>query len=249
VTATGTDVAVREETGAPLPSLLDGPDPAGAVAYARQVSASIAGILEPGSGYAMIQGKKHVTIEGWQTLAAMTGHTVEVEWSRPVEGIEPADNGIHAWEARAVVRDQHGRVVSAATSMASPSEKAPWNRAEFSVRSMSETRAQSRALSSRMRYIVTLAGFSGTPSEEMPHDAPPTPDPIQLARDRFKVLVSEGFEANDISEILGDQPARLADDAFLVHTAAVLAIVRAGVPIDGEVIDGQETIDLEDIPL
>lgn len=172
----GTELSIREEQVPVGLSLIDGPDPATAVAYARQVSGVIASVLEEGSGFVTIQNKRHITIEGWQTLAAMTGHTVEVEWSRPVEAIEPV-NGIHAWEARAVVRDQSDRVVAGSTSMASPAERAPWTKAEFSVRSMSETRASSRALASRMRFIVTLAGFHGTPAEEMGGGEPSPEEP------------------------------------------------------------------------
>ena len=162
-----TDLAVVEQQPNHGLSLSDGPNPAQAVAYAAQVSTQIASVLSEGNGYSTIQGKKHVTIEGWQSLAAMTGHSVEVEWSRPVEGMPANDKGVMVWEARAIVRDQSGRVVASGEAMADPAERAPWGRANFSVRSMCQTRAMSRALSSRMRYIVQLAGFSGTPAEEM----------------------------------------------------------------------------------
>ena len=61
---------------------------------------------------------------------------------------------------------------AAGEAMASPDERAPWTKNAYSIRSMAQTRAMSRAASSRLRYIPTLAGFSGTPAEEMPRDEP-----------------------------------------------------------------------------
>ena len=111
---------VEEQSPAGL-SMIDGPDPQAAMHYAAEVSKAIASVLKPGNGYVEMRGRKHVEAAGWQTIAAMTGHTCEIEWSRQVDGLE--DNGIHAWEARAIVRDQHGRVVSTGESMASPTER------------------------------------------------------------------------------------------------------------------------------
>lgn len=229
-------------------SLIEGPDPAGAVAYARQVSASIAGVLEERSGYVTIQKSKHITIEGWQTLAAMTGHTVEVEWSRPVDGLEPNAKGVRAWEARAVVHDQSGRVVAAGESMAEPGEGGKWDGSNSSVRSMAQTRAMSRALSSRMRYIVQLAGFSGTPAEEMPHAEPAESD-RDKARRRFKVLRDE-VEIDEalLKKELGDDGPQLADDYFyaaLAHSCGYLkgkAEAEDEAPIDGDVVTDDEAV-------
>lgn len=248
----GTEIAVVEPEQRAGLSLIEGPDPATAVAYARQVSGVIASVLEEKSGYVTIQGKRHITIEGWQTLAAMTGHTVEVEWSRPIAGVEPV-NGRHAWEARAVAHDQNGRVVASGEAMASPSESAPWTRNDFSIRSMAQTRAMSRALSSRMRYIVTLAGFAGTPAEEMPDGPAPAADPLAVARERFKVLREESETDNDyVKTIVGDDPARLAQDDFFANAAYRLGWKRAmeqentpegtdDAPVDGEVVEEPET--------
>lgn len=229
----GTDLAVVEHTDAGL-SLINGPAPAMAVAYAAQVSSAIADVLAEGNGFKTIQGKKHITIEGWQTLCAMTNHSVEIEWSRPIPGMAHS-NGTQTWEARALVRDQSGKVVAAGESMADPSEPdamKKWAKGgNYAVRSMAQTRAMSRAAASRMRYIVQLAGFSGTPSEEIPEHqqvTDPNPSPAKV---RFGDLMAVGADrgkdeetTKGILKLLGMSNAKaLADQANYV--AAVKAIV------------------------
>lgn len=251
-----TEIALREDTPHVGLSLSDGPDPATAVAYARQVSAAILGVLEERSGFVTIQGRKHFTIEGWQTLAAMTGHTAEVEWSRIIPGIEVERGAVtlHAWEARAVVRDQSGRVVATGESMASPDEGAPWARNDFSIRSMAQTRATSRALAARMRYIVTLAGFAGTPAEEMPTDEPPASS--ERKPNKRELIAWRQGEAERRAADLGvtDFPAFFSDLGVThpdqLYTEAKWKKVtealdaREAEAVEGEVVDGQEELDV-----
>lgn len=252
----GTELSIREEQVPVGLSLIDGPDPATAVAYARQVSGVIASVLEEGSGFVTIQNKRHITIEGWQTLAAMTGHTVEVEWSRIVPGLADP-KGIEAWEARAVVRDQTGRVVAAGESMADPNEPgagSKWARGgNFSVRSMAQTRAMSRALSSRMRYIVQLAGFSGTPAEEIGEEREEQRRPTAPAWQERQVEVERRAAALGIvdpGEFFGslgvDHPRKLANAATWRKVDAELtkreqAQVADDEPIEGEVVEHPES--------
>lgn len=46
------------------------------------------------------------------------------------------------------------------------------DRDDYALRSMAQTRATSKALRGPLGFIVTLAGFEATPSEEMPADSP-----------------------------------------------------------------------------
>ena len=56
---------------------------------------------------------------------------------------------------------------TAAESMCSRDEGHWKDSDEYAIRSMAQTRATSRALASVLRLVVSLAGFSGTPAEEM----------------------------------------------------------------------------------
>jgi hypothetical protein len=238
-------------------SLLEGPDPATAVAYARRVSAQIAGVLEPGNGYTQIGKNKHINIEGWIALAAMTRHSVHVEWSRPVAAMEADDRGVLSWEAHAYVLDEDGRRVSDGEAMADPSEKnakgnpVSWRTNNQSVRGMCQTRAQSRALASRLKYIVQLAGFSGTPAEEM-GDAPPAPDPLEVARQRFKILTraENGLaqEQEAVMNRLGGSPERLADDAHFAYIAFMLGAAAEARDATDEALDGEPVEEDAEVP-
>lgn len=246
--STETALALVEEAPAPQSlSMIDGPDPAAAMEYAQTVSTAIASVLKPGNGYIEMRGRKHVEAAGWQTIAAMTGHTCEIEWSRPIDGMDHK-SGFRTWESRAVVRDQSGRIVSTGESMASPAEGAPWARADFSIRSMSQTRAMGRALSARMRYVVQLAGFQGAPAEEM-GDVEREQEAIKTARNRWGVLKEECETDNEtLTTLVGPNPKLLVDDDFFATMAFKLgwkaAMEQSNPPeeaaVDGEVVENSD---------
>jgi hypothetical protein len=229
-------------------SMSSGPDPDGAVAYASSLARALKPLINDASSE--IQGKKHVNIEGWQTLAAATGHTCEIEWTRVADPeVFPPKGKVYAWEARAIVRDEHGNIVAAAESMADPNEGAPWGRQNFACRGMASTRAMSRALASRMRYVVKLAGFEGTPAEEMPAAAAaPTVDPKKIARERWRACEDLPVDKDQMKAALnGKSAAVLADDDELIAYVWRLASIASAdseeaertdtVPLEGEITD------------
>ena len=75
----------------------------------------------------------------------------------------------HDWEACVEIRTASGVVVGRAEAMCSRSEET-WNqREDFALRSMAETRAESRAYRRAVGWIVNIAGYNPTPAEEMGH--------------------------------------------------------------------------------
>jgi hypothetical protein len=195
-------------------SMSTGPNPDEAVEYAASLAKALTPLIKEASS--MIQGKPHVNIEGWQTLAAATGHTCEIEWTRVADPEHfPPKGKVYAWEARAIVRDEHGNVVAAAESMADPNEGAPWGRQNYACRGMASTRAMSRALASRMRYVVKLAGFEGTPAEEMP--AAPVVDDKTVAKARWKTIAELPVTEEQMKAALnGNSAMVLSDDMNLI---------------------------------
>lgn len=172
-----TEIALRNEA---VPALVEepavlasrAPDPMAAIEFASQCASLLKGVLVRQQLITRIQGKDHVNAEGWTLLAAMTGYSPRVAWSRKV------DPGIgDGWEACVELVDSFGRVCSAAEAMALKDEGAKWSRQEYSVRSMAQTRATSRAIRLKLGYIVTMAGYSATAAEEMPSDAHPSATP------------------------------------------------------------------------
>lgn len=113
-----------------------------------------------------IGGRSHVLVEGWTTLGSMLGVVPILVWSRPVS--DPAKG----WEARVEARTLDGRTIGAAEAMCLRSENTWKDRDEYAIRSMAQTRATSKALRGPLGFIVTLAGYSATPAEEVADTKP-----------------------------------------------------------------------------
>lgn len=152
--------------------------------------------------------REHVQVEGWQLLGAMLGIYAETEWTRQVtvEGVwrEPVwrmerkrmpskfkdgefyekdvkvvtEPGVGGWEARVVVRRADGSVVTSAEAECRWSEPNWSDRDSYAVRSMAQTRASGKAYRTALGFVMTLAGYAGTPAEEMDgiHSAAGEPD-------------------------------------------------------------------------
>lgn len=152
-------------------------DPALVLTRATEIANALKPVLDSQGLTVAIQGRKHVIVEGWQTLGAMLGVTPVCEWTRPIS--EPAKG----WEARVVARTLDGRIIGSAEAMCERSESTWKNLDDYALRSMAQTRATSKALASPLRFIVTLAGYSGTPAEEMPANGEPAEAPVQTFAD------------------------------------------------------------------
>jgi hypothetical protein len=156
----GTEVAVVEHQPA---TLFRTDDPVEVIERASKVATALRDVIERQGLVATIQGKKHPLVEAWTTLGSMLGVVPVVEWTRPVE---------RGWEARVEARTLDGRVIGAAEAQCTKDERMWAKRDDYALRSMAQTRATSKALRGPLGFIVTLAGYSATPAEEMPADAP-----------------------------------------------------------------------------
>lgn len=163
------DVPSREvsapemQASAALPSLFGSDNPAVAFKRMQEIANVITSPIREHHMYADIGEKQHLTVEAWQLIGGLVGVSARNVWSRP---ITTAD-GARGWEAREEAVTMDGRAVGSAESMCLRTES-QWDEADdYAIRSMAQTRAQSKALSRALRFIAILAGFSGTPAEEM----------------------------------------------------------------------------------
>lgn len=136
-------------------------DPVQVLEKATAVADALKRVLTDQNLVKRISGKDHVLVEGWTTLGSMLGVVPVVAWTKPL----PDDAG---WEARVEARTLDGRVVGAAEAECLRSENRWKNADDYARRSMAQTRATSKALRGPLGFVVTLAGFSATPAEEMP---------------------------------------------------------------------------------
>jgi len=129
---------------------------------AQQKADSLYAVVEKQHLYMQIHDKKYLTVEAWEILGKFCNLSATIEWVRPVEIWDA-----RGFEARVVVTDSRGKVVSAAESMCMNDEGNWKGKPIFQLKSMAQTRAMSKAYRMCLSFIVSLAGYSPTPYEEM----------------------------------------------------------------------------------
>jgi hypothetical protein len=191
--------------------------------------------------------RKHVEVSGWQVAGAMLGALggqplhAETVWTRPAvdqngdtirhtytatvrkgqgdraQTITTYDVDGHDWEACVEVRTADGAVVGKAEAMCSRAEATWARREDFALRSMAETRAESRAFRRAIGWIMHMAGYSPTPAEEMGATpvAAPEPQPASLPDWAQPVTVEEAAKLQRALTVAldgtGVTPSRVLD--------------------------------------
>jgi hypothetical protein len=159
-------------------------DPAEVVKRATKAANALAPVLRDKGMITSLGGdREHVNIEGWQTLASMVGlvstrpFTRELAWpddERLTDDLRAIRDLGYAfgYDATYAVATLDGREVGGGEGTCKRTESA-WCRRrgqpvdDYALKGMAQTRAQSRAFASPLRFVVELAGFSGTPAEEV----------------------------------------------------------------------------------
>ncbi len=180
--------------------------------------------------FKQIGPSKHLLIEGWQTLAAMYRVSAGIISDRYVEYGEA--EGFEATAEALYVPT--GARISQAMAMCLSDEDNWGFRPKYEgkgqdrvklgdvrvplqqLRSMAQTRACSKVLSNLLKWVARMAGYAGTPAEEMTGDEPnshnttPSPqrngkagsnDPISEAQ--LKRLFALAGNANKSREVVG----------------------------------------------
>ncbi len=111
--------------------------------------------------------KEHLFFEAWLTLGRFFNCTVATEWTRPVCNLAGDMNGILGWESKVNVLNADGQIIGCAESMCMRDEPNWKGKPNYALRSMAQTRAGGKALRSVFAWVAVLAGYSGTPAEEM----------------------------------------------------------------------------------
>lgn len=145
---------------------------------AREMAGALADVIERQRLATVIQGRKHVNVEGWTTLAIMLGVV-----AREVQTVET--DGIYTAVVE-LVRMSDGACISRAS--AECGDEPPWNkRPRYARRSMAQTRATGKACRLAFSWIMALAGYEPTPAEEMP-DKQQSDDDLLISSAQHKML-------------------------------------------------------------
>lgn len=130
---------------------------------ARQAARALKDVIDSKPKKVTINNKVYLEIEDWITLGRFYGVTAKVLSTTPVTFGEAIGFECHA----AAIRSVDGMELSAADSMCLNDEARWRDRPLFQLRSMAQTRACAKALSQVLRWVPVLAGYAGTPAEEM----------------------------------------------------------------------------------
>lgn len=130
---------------------------------ATRVANILAEIIEKQKLYVTIQGKKYVKVDAWIGLGNLMG-----VYPKEVYVNELPDGGFESCVE--IVSMGTGQVVGRASAICGVDEHR-WGKAEkYARRSMSVTRATGKAFRLTFSWVMCLAGFEATPSEEMPRE-------------------------------------------------------------------------------
>ena len=129
------------------------------IEVASKVATSLKNVID-GQGFAVKLGKdEYVTVEGWETLGTMLGCTPYVE------DVEELDMKHPRFGYKATVSIRQGdNILSRASAVAVRDNKQSERPAVYS---MAQTRALGKAYRMALGWIIKMAGYSGTPYEEM----------------------------------------------------------------------------------
>lgn len=110
-----------------------------------------------------LKGKNYVNVEGWQIAGAFLGIEPSVE---KVENI--SDGNTIRYRAEVSLTDtKTGRKCGYGVAICTNKEPGKEKFAEYAVASMAQTRAVGKAFRVKLGWLLKLAGYESTPSEEM----------------------------------------------------------------------------------
>jgi len=143
-------------------------NPAAMVEQAKIVAKTLKDVITAQKLFVTIQSRKYVLVEGWTTLGAMLGITARTVSTTEIEpGIFEATVEL--------VRASDGMIVGQGIAECGAADELDkngnptWaNRARYAKKSMAITRATGKAFRLSYSWIIKLAGYEGTPAEEMP---------------------------------------------------------------------------------
>lgn len=192
-----TDVAIVENQDM---SLMRNPDVV--LDEAKKAAKALQGVLKGKPKKVIIRGEQYLEFEDYQTLGRFYGLSVKCVSTNLIE-----IGGIAGYEAIAeVIHTQTGNIVSRAESMCLGNEERWSGKPLFQVRSMAQTRACAKAFRNCLAWVVVLAGYSGTPSEEMEREKEPVkpkstskPTPKEAVSETVKEAPPEPIEAEPVA--------------------------------------------------
>lgn len=141
--------------------------PALVLAEAHDAAKALKDIIDNKKKKVVFNGKTYLENEDWLTVGKFYGLTSRIRETKYVE-FGPEEGKVRGFQAFAeAYLVNTGQVVSMAESMCLNDERNWSGKPLFQLMSMAQTRASSRVMRQVLGWVVVLAGYSPTPSEEM----------------------------------------------------------------------------------
>lgn len=113
--------------------------------------------------YSNIKGKNYVHVEGWQFAGGLMGLFSKVS---EVENLSSSSE--YKWKATAeIINTKTNVVMATGFALCSSKEGSKKSFDEYAILSMAQTRAIGKGYRNLVGWVMKLAGYEGTPSEEM----------------------------------------------------------------------------------
>lgn len=114
----------------------------------------------------IMNGRRYLEYHHWMTIGKFYHVTIRTLDAQPCE-----IDGVKGFHAKAEVIDEKtGIIVGGAEAYCFRDESNWAKKPLFQLASMAQTRAASKALANKFRFVAIVAGYEGTPSEEMTHE-------------------------------------------------------------------------------
>jgi len=191
------------------------PTPADVIAQATARADALSGVVEKQGLYATISGKKHLLAEAWQTVSALNHCHNETEWVRP---IRDDDEEITGFLAKVNLVDANGTIIGSGIMPCGyddfPCLGKRGTGRDRAAMSAAQTWAGSKAARQTFAWVVTLAGYSPTPRDEMLEDGgKPAPTPARRpAQRRNPAPRANGPDNWDWDKFVSDVKETRGDD-------------------------------------
>ena len=143
---------------------------------AAEQAKTLMDIVDQQNLFVVVQGKKYLMVEAWETIGAFNAIGSDTEWIREFR----IGDELVGWQAKVnLVDSRTGIQVGSGISVCGLDEfvaKGKRGVAQHNaVMSMAQTRATSKAYRAKYSWVAVLAGYQPTPAEEMPRDEPQRP--------------------------------------------------------------------------
>lgn len=179
----GTDVILEPETFAQK-DLAVYREPGAVLAEAQKAANALVEVISKKKNPVKFNGEQYLEFEDWQTLGKFYGLAVKITATEPVNL-----DGVVGFLAKAsVVHIPTGQEISAAEAMCLNDERNWRGKPLFQLRSMAQTRAGSKAFRNVLAWVVVLAGYKPTPSEELPHEDDGKHETLKPTEKQMKLL-------------------------------------------------------------